>query len=83
MRLNSPVHICPSIPPDSFHYCSGDHLWHSEKLTGKVIGGPTLKRTTPSEVEQKLLDPVLLLTGVPTTTYSSQVCFLQTAVMLN
>jgi len=34
-----------------------------------------LKRTTPSEVEQKLLDPDWLLTGVPTTTYSPHFCF--------
>src|SRR6267142_3434774 len=57
-------------------YCSGDHAWHSETLTGNVSGGPVSKRTTPSEVEQKLRVPVLPVSGVPTTTNSSHFCFL-------
>lgn len=40
-------------------------------------------RTTASEVEQKFLPPVLLETGVPTTTNSLHGCFWQTALTLN
>jgi hypothetical protein len=55
---------------------------HSETVTGAVNGGSLLKRITPSEVEQKFLPPVLLSTGVPTTTNSSHSPCLQTAVTL-
>src|SRR3989442_3230885 len=64
-------------------HCSGDHARHSDTLTGEVRGGPVLKRITPSEVEQKLLVPTSLATGVPTTTNSLHSCCLQTAVMRN
>ena len=37
---------------------------------------------TASEVEQKLRVPVLLLTGVATTTYSTQGCSLQVVVIV-
>jgi len=36
---------------------------------GVVSGGPTFIRTTPSEVEQKFLLPVLALIGVASATY--------------
>jgi len=64
-------------------YCRVNHEWHSDTLTGAVSEPPDLKRTTASDVEQKLRDPVLPETGEPTTTYSSQDCFLQSAVSLN
>ncbi len=52
------------------HYFIGAHVRHSVAPTGAVNGSPVLKRIIPSEVEQKLLVPVLLSTGVATTTYS-------------
>src|SRR5207302_4495625 len=61
---------------------SGGHARHCDRLTGEVKGAPDLKRTTPSEVEQKLLPPVLLPAGVPTITNSLQRRCLQTAVSL-
>jgi len=69
--------------PAITRYCSGAHVRQSAAVTGKVRGGPLRKRITASDAEQKLLVPVLVLTGVATTTYSSQRCFLQSAVMLN
>jgi hypothetical protein len=41
-----------------------------------------LKRMTRSEVEQKLLTPVLRETGVATTSYSLRTCFWHTLVTL-
>ena len=58
-------------------YCSGGHALHSDTLSGAVRGGPVLERTIPSSVEQKLLVPALLSTGVATTTYSVHDCRLQ------
>ncbi len=63
-------------------YCSGAQAWHSDTLTGEIRGGSVLKRINPSEVEQKLLPPVLLETGVPTTTNSLHNCSLHTAMTL-
>ena len=42
-----------------------------------------MKRTTPSDVEQKLLVPVLSLTGVARTTYSLHFRILHVLAMLN
>jgi len=47
------------------------------------IGSPALNRITPSEVTQKLLVPVLLETGVATTTNSEHFLCLQLAVIWN
>jgi hypothetical protein len=42
---------------------------HSVALITELGGGPALKRITPSLVEQKVRCPVLVDTGVATTTY--------------
>ena len=60
----------------------GVHLRHLAAEMGEVSGGPTSDRMTASDVEQKLRVPVLLLTGVATTTYSTQGCILQVVVMV-
>lgn len=73
-----------AAPVENFRaHRSGSQALHSDTPIGEIIAGPILKRTTPSEVEQKLLVPVLLPTGVPTTTYSSHFVLLHTAVMRN
>jgi hypothetical protein len=58
-------------------YYSGGHALHSDTLTGASRGAPPLYRITPSEVEQKLLVPVLVATGVATDTYSLHTSCLQ------
>ena len=45
-------------------YCTGSQELHFAALIAEVSGGPELKRITPSEVAQKLLDPVLTDMGV-------------------
>jgi hypothetical protein len=56
------------------HHRSGAHAWHCDAVTGKVKGGPILKRITPSEAEQKLLVPVSLETGMATTANFLHTC---------
>ena len=63
-------------------YCSGIHLWHSAALSG-IRSTPGLLRITPSEVEQKLLTPVLAETGVAITTNAAHGCMLQTDAKVN
>jgi hypothetical protein len=46
----------------------GLHVWHSAALMGSAGAAPDLERTTPSDVEQKLLLPAFELTGVATAT---------------
>jgi hypothetical protein len=55
-------------------YCRGAHAWHCDAVTGKVKGGPILKRITASEAEQKLLVPVSLETGMATTANFLHTC---------
>jgi hypothetical protein len=64
-------------------YRSAGHALHPVTDTGTAEGAPTLKRTTPSEVAQKLLAPVLSETGVAMTTYSWHCCSLQIAFTRN
>src|ERR1700693_2734334 len=63
-------------------YCSGCHALHSATLIGEVRRASILNRMTPSDVEQKLRPPVLVATGVATTTYSLHTCCRQTPVAL-
>jgi len=60
----------------------GAQLRHLAAEIGEVNGGPISERITASEVEHKLRVPVLLLTGVATTTYSEQGCNLQVVVIV-
>ena len=46
-------------------------------MRGAVGGSPTLERITPSDVEQKVLVPVLFETGVATARSSLHGCSLQ------
>jgi hypothetical protein len=63
-------------------YRRGGHSRHSVSLIDAAIAGPTWKRITPYEVEQKFLVPVLLEIGVPTTTNSLHTRSLHTALRL-
>ena len=67
----------------SVGYWMGDQPRHSDALTREFNGGPTFRWITPSDVEQKLRVPVLLLTGVATTTYSLHTRNLHIAVTWN
>jgi hypothetical protein len=60
-------------------YRSDAYVRHFETLIGEVGEPANLKRMTPSELEQKPLTPVLLETGVATTTYSLHTCCRQVA----
>ena len=58
--------------PDSgipvFGYRMTSHFWHSASLTGAASAGPAVKRTSPSDTAQKLRVPLLLFSGVASTT---------------
>src|SRR5437899_3031934 len=63
-------------------YWRAFHRLQSATLSGTVNGPSALARITPSDVEQKLLVPVFLSTGVAIATNSMHDCFLHTPVSL-